>query len=395
MQWVSERYGDARNADCSSALPADLVRALGWLRGHLSEPIQLDLLAQVSGVRPRTLETHFKLFLGTTPLGWVRRMRLAHARQELLRSSSETTVTDIALSTGFSQLGRFAAEYRKAFGELPSKTIERTTRSATKCADMDAGMDNDEAMRLTLGALPFAFAVAPKQCSAALEELGRPQELAPTYGLPKAVAAWCWGQRGAHRFSTSPERDREQACALADEAYDLAPHDALTLTLSSGALVLANRIEEAERRLERALALDPWLAYAWTRRGWMSAYLGDSDAAIRELTTALHLMPFEPLRHLSFIGMGCAHFGAGRYDRAVLWVQSGVEASPGSFWAQRVAVAAAALTGARGEARRMGRQLMRKDPDLTIAEARQAWPFTPAFMSRLGDGLEIAGLPRA
>lgn len=388
---VSEWYGDARNADCSSALPADLVRALGWLRGHLSEPVQLELLAQISGVRPRTLEAHFRLFLGTTPLGWVRRMRLARARQKLLQSGPETTVTDIALSTGFSQLGRFAFEYRKAFGELPSRTIERTTRSATKSADTD----NDEALRLTLGALPFAFAVAPKQCNAALEELGRPQELAPTYGLPKAVAAWCWGQRGAHRFSSSPERDREQACALADEAYNLAPHDALTLTLSSGALVLAHQIEEAERRLERALALDPWLAYAWVRRGWMSAYLGDSDAAIRELTTALHLMPFEPLRHLSFIGMGCAHFAAGRYDRAVLWVQSGVEASPGSFWAQRVAVAAAALTGARGEARRMGRRLMRKDPDLTIAEAKQAWPFTPAFMSRLGDGLEIAGLPRA
>jgi hypothetical protein len=43
----------------------------------------------------------------------------------------------------------------------------------------------------------------------------------------------------------------------------------------------------------------------------------------------------------------------------------------------------------------LGRQLMRKDPDLTIAEARKAWPFSPAFMSRLGDGLEIAGLPRA
>jgi len=37
---------------------------------------------------------------------------------------------------------------------------------------------------------------------------------------------------------------------------------------------------------------------------------------------------------------------------------------------------------------------MRKDPDLTVSEARQAWPFIPAFMSRLGDGLEIAGLPR-
>jgi hypothetical protein len=101
------------------------------------------------------------------------------------------------------------------------------------------------------------------------------------------------------------------------------------------------------------------------------------------------------LRHLSFIGMGCAHFAAGRYVHAVRWVESGVRASRGSFWAQRVAVAAAAMTGARSEARRMGRQLMRKDPDLTVAEARQAWPFRPEFMSRLGEGLDLAGLPQA
>ena len=52
-----------------AALPADLVRALDWLRSHLSEPVDLDLLASVAGVRPRTLESHFKTFLGTTPLG--------------------------------------------------------------------------------------------------------------------------------------------------------------------------------------------------------------------------------------------------------------------------------------------------------------------------------------
>jgi tetratricopeptide (TPR) repeat protein len=237
--------------------------------------------------------------------------------------------------------------------------------------------------------------VHPSICGIALEELGRPQELAPTFGLPKVITAWCWGQRAAHRFSPAPERDRERSCQLAHEAYDLAPNDALSLTLSSGALVLAHRLEEADRWLERALALDPWLACAWIRRGWMSAYFGDSDAAIRELSIALHLMPFEPLRHLSFIGMGCAHFAAGQYDRAVLWVQSGVKASPGSFWAQRIAVAAAALIGERAEARRMGRLLMRKDPDLTIEEARQAWPFRPASIARLAEGLEIAGLPRA
>ena len=113
----------AEALEFSPALPADLVRALGWLHSHLSEPIKLDVLAQVSDVRPRTLETHFKVFLGTTPLGWVRRMRLARARQELLHSAPHATVTDVALASGFNQLGRFAAQYRKAFGELPSATI--------------------------------------------------------------------------------------------------------------------------------------------------------------------------------------------------------------------------------------------------------------------------------
>src|SRR5664279_3609932 len=375
---ISEALGERAALLASSpALPADLLRVVDWLRGHLSEPIQLELLAQIGGVRPRTLETHFKMFLGTTPLGWVRQMRLARVRRELLHVGRQSAVTDVALASGFSQLGRFSVEYRKAFGEAPSATIQRTRRSKRTDPDID------EAMRSTLIALPFAFAVSPKQCNAALEELARSQELAPTYGLPKAVAGWCHGQRAAHRFSRTPDVDRRQSCQLAEQAYELAPHDALTLTLSSGALVLLHQLERADRLLERALALDPWLAYAWIRRGWMSAYLGDSDGAIRELSVALHLMPFEPLRHISFIGMGCAHFAAGRYDRAALWIKGGVDAYPDSLWAERIAVAAVALTGATTEARRMGRKLMRKDPDLTISEARQAWTFTPAFMSHL------------
>jgi hypothetical protein len=92
---------------------------------------------------------------------------------------------------------------------------------------------------------------------------------------------------------------------------------------------------------------------------------------IRELRTAIRLMPFEPLRHLGFIGMGCGHFVAERYDRAALWVRDGVEACPGSFWAERIAIAAAALAGARDDACRMVRQLLRKDPDLTVSEARR------------------------
>ncbi len=152
-------YGEPMDRKDNSPLPADLVHALRWLQSHLSEQIQLETLAQVSGVRPRTLEMHFKMFLDATPFGWLRRMRLARARQELLSSGPEDTVTAIALSSGFNQLGRFAAQYRKSFEELPSVTLLRSRNSQAKRADAEA----DEAMRLTSGPLPFALAEAARR----------------------------------------------------------------------------------------------------------------------------------------------------------------------------------------------------------------------------------------
>jgi AraC-like DNA-binding protein len=377
-------------AEVGMALPASVARALEWLRAHLDGPVDLDILAAVAGVRPRTLEAHFRQFLGTTPLGWVRSARLARARQDLLSARPQMTVTIAAHASGFSELGRFAVEYRRAFGERPSETLKRARLSITSKVQVI----DDEALRLMWGAMPAAFAVASRECNAALEDLQRAQELAPNYGLPKAIAAWCWGQRAAQRFSSTPGKDLARAVQLAEAACTCSPDDPLTLAFAAGAVSLSHRIGEADQLVERALARDPWSPVALMRRGWTSAYLGDSDGALCDFRKTLQLTPFEPFMHLTFIGTGCAHFAAGRYERAALWVRSGVEAFPASFWAERVLVAAAALAGARSEARRIARRLMRKDPDLTISQAIKAWPFRPAFMVRLGEGLAIAGLPR-
>ncbi|MGZ5909884.1 MAG: helix-turn-helix domain-containing protein [Reyranella sp.] len=373
------------------ALPASLTCALGWLNGRLDGPIQLETLAAVAGVRPRTLELHFKLYLGTTPLGWVRRTRLARTRQHLLAAGDDASVTAVAAANGFSELGRFAAQYRRQFGELPSKTL----KAARGCSMNGADAFDDEALRLSWGALASAFMVGPPSCNAALADAERAQELAPDYALPKAIAAWCWSQRAAHNFSDTPDLDRTKALRLAGEAARLAPHDALSLSLCSGALTLTRRLSEADRLIERAIAMDPWSPWGWVRRGWLSAYAGDIDGALRELHITMRLMPFEPVRHLAFIGIGCAHFDAGRYESAARWIQTGVEACPESFWAERVLVAAAAHAGTKAEARRHARRLLRKDRNLTVAVARQAWPFPAAFMHRIGDGLAMAGVPRA
>ena len=206
--------------------PEGLARALAWLNGQLEEPVQLETLAAIAGVRPRTLEAQFKRHLRTTPLGWTRRLRLARARQKLLSAPDSATVTDAAMATGFAQLGRFAAYYRRQFGELPSQTL-RTARTGHG----DGGNDDDEALRLSWRAMASAFGVGPAACQAALADVEQARELAPHLALPKAIAAWCLSQRAAHNFSRTPQLDLAQAGRLAGEARKLAPHDALSLSL--------------------------------------------------------------------------------------------------------------------------------------------------------------------
>ena len=66
-------------------------------------------------------------------MSFIRHRRLHAARRELLAvQSGESRVADIAYRLGFFELGRFAADYRQLFRELPSQTMARpSTRRGT------------------------------------------------------------------------------------------------------------------------------------------------------------------------------------------------------------------------------------------------------------------------
>jgi AraC-like DNA-binding protein len=84
-------------------------------------------LAGYAGVSERSLHSAFRRQLGTSPMSYVRHRRLEQAHDELLSldPSAGVTVTDVALRFGFTHTGRFAAAYRRRFGESPSTTLRR------------------------------------------------------------------------------------------------------------------------------------------------------------------------------------------------------------------------------------------------------------------------------
>ena len=106
-------------------LPQHVKRALDHMRSNVAEKMTLSGLACSCGTPQRTLLKGFKTFVGLSPLAYLRRLRLNQARSALLQAGCEVIISEIATSCGFTHLGRFATEYRRAFGESPAATRRR------------------------------------------------------------------------------------------------------------------------------------------------------------------------------------------------------------------------------------------------------------------------------
>jgi len=108
-------------------------RVDSWIRQHLSEPITLEQLRAEAGVSARTLQEACLARWSQTPLELVAARRLEAVRSMLV-VGAVPTVTEAALRSGFSHLGRFSSTYHRTFGELPSDTLARALKvSVSQC----------------------------------------------------------------------------------------------------------------------------------------------------------------------------------------------------------------------------------------------------------------------
>jgi AraC-like DNA-binding protein len=77
-------------------------------------------------VSKRGLELAFQAMVRITPCRFLKQNRMNRVRKELRASNRATgNVTDILSRWGVSELGRFAVEYKRLFGESPSTTLSR------------------------------------------------------------------------------------------------------------------------------------------------------------------------------------------------------------------------------------------------------------------------------
>lgn len=97
-----------------------------YLMANVATAVCLADVSRETKVSVRTLCRSFASAHGMGPMGFLKQRRLEAANRALLAADfGETLVTDVALGYGFSEMGRFAVDYRRTFHESPSHTLRR------------------------------------------------------------------------------------------------------------------------------------------------------------------------------------------------------------------------------------------------------------------------------
>jgi AraC-like DNA-binding protein len=114
-----------RTAEKADTAPSSLRRAIAFIESHPDADLSVVDIAAAACVSVRAVQMAFRRHLGTTPMAYLRRVRLDCAHRDLLATdpTGGETVTAIAARWGFAHPGRFAAAYRRTYGRPPGATL--------------------------------------------------------------------------------------------------------------------------------------------------------------------------------------------------------------------------------------------------------------------------------
>jgi TolB-like protein len=216
-------------------------------------------------------------------------------------------------------------------------------------------------------------------------------DFASAYGM----ATWCYVQRKSNGWMMDRSQEIEETSRLARRAVSLGKQDAVALSRAGHALsYVVCDVDSGAIFVERALTLNPNLAFAWFASGWTNLLLGEPEKVLRDFAHVMRLSPLDPLMPTIRASMALGHFIAGRYDESSLLADKALREKPGLHIALRAAAASNALAGRVKEARDAMTSLRRIDPPLRVSDLKVLTPFRRVEdIARYEEGLRKAGLP--
>jgi len=297
-----------------------------------------------------------------------------------------STKVDGAVSDLFDLQDRVAADVASAL--QPSIRRAEVERARSKRPDTLAAYD------LVMRAFPHLWAHRMAENPKAISYLTKALALEPNYGLAAALGAWAHGQQVAYNWTSDIAAERAEGERLIELATQTVGDDPTALTaLSSAIMLLGGDVRHAAGLAEKALQLDPNHAWGWMRRGFGLVYLGRPEEALAAFDTSTRLSPLDPCAFNVHLGMGLAHFAAGRPEKSIDLARQALAERPGLTWPYRDLATYYAAVGDLANAKEALDKFIYLRPAMSVASIRDGLRFMqPALLDRYVGGLQAAGL---
>lgn len=252
-----------------------------------------------------------------------------------------------------------------------------------------------EACTLLLGAVSLMHRLSARDFERAEAMLRTLTERAPRLAVPQAWLAKWHVLRVQQGWSPDTAADARAALDCTRRALDDDPECSLALAVDGFVHTnLLKRLDIAEERYARALAVNPNDSLAWLLKGTMHAFRGEAAPAVAHTAHARALSPLDPLRYFFDSLSATAALAAKDYEQAHELALRSYRANRKHASTLRALAIAQWQTGRHDEARRTVTELLTVEPSFTVSRFVARSPSTGFETGRIwAQTLREAGVP--
>lgn len=112
-----------------------IVNVINRLHADFARPVEIGALAREAGMSVSGFHAHFKAMTATSPVQYLKAIRLHRARVLMVNASA--TVAEAAGEVGYESVSQFSREFRRFFGETPAASAARLRAAITQNGQTD------------------------------------------------------------------------------------------------------------------------------------------------------------------------------------------------------------------------------------------------------------------
>jgi TolB-like protein len=296
---------------------------------------------------------------------------------------------------------RFEGDLRDIFAlqdEITARivsAVEMSVRDAEIRRARAKPTDSLSAYDLYLRALPVYFGQTEVDYRRTQDLLGKALEVDPEYAEALGTLTDSVAVGTLQGFQESWARGVDEACRLAGRALAAGPDNSTCLASAAATYgILSNRFDEALELANRALMVHPNSLFVRNKAAAVYAVCGESDKAIAQCEAACRMNPLDSRKAATgtYSVLSAALYLARRYEESIRAGRRALAFTPTTNTARKFVAMSLAQLGRTDEARAEIAELVKYQPDASLALFR-LHGFRHKWMGELHmEGLRKAGL---